>query len=256
MDNENKAQKKGFISLWVVFVLLVLTKLSKQFSGGGLPGLEVMVWSAALSVFLLIKSGIPSKRGLTVSGVLTLLVVLSGLAGGCGALEMVLFTILTALSSLAVISVSEKTEDVKLIRAADKKSVLISVLIGAAVAVPLAVVNTLANTGGTMAPVFSVERIFRAVKPGISEDMAFRALFMAFCVYLTKNKMSKWQVFTMYVMMTLPHGLMHNMGILSCVMCSIIFGIPFSLLQRKRDITSAMVSHFAVDAVRFIIFGG
>lgn len=68
--------------------------------------------------------------------------------------------------------------------------------------------------------------------------------------------MTKRQTFTMYVMMALPHGLMHNKEIVSCVMCSIIFGLPFSLLQRKRDVTSAMTSHFRVDAVRSIIFGG
>ncbi len=244
--------KKGFISLWVVFVLLILAKLS---GSSNLPGLIALIWSGALSVFLIIKNGLPSKKGIIVSAVLTALVFLSGLTRDLSN-GTVIFTVLTLLSSLAVISVGEKTEGVKLIRSADAKSILISVLIGTAVAVPLIIINTLLNTEGTMAPDISLMKIFWAVKPGISEDMAMRAVFMAFCVYLTKNNMTKAQTITMYIMMSLPHGLMHDMNIFSCVLASIIFGLPFSLLQRKRDITSAMTAHFLVDAVRFIIFGG
>lgn len=32
-------------------------------------------------------------------------------------------------------------------------------------------------------------------------------------------------------------------------------GLPFAILQRKRDITSAMISHGLVDAVRFTLMG-
>lgn len=38
-------------------------------------------------------------------------------------------------------------------------------------------------------------------------------------------------------------------------MLGALFGLPFALLQRKRDLTSAMVSHGFVDAVRFTLFG-
>ena len=35
----------------------------------------------------------------------------------------------------------------------------------------------------------------------------------------------------------------------------VLFGLPFALLQRKRDITTAMISHGIVDAVRFTLLG-
>ena len=249
--------KKGFIALWVSFILLLFVKLC--FNSEILPTLMVFLWSAVMSVYLLVKNGLPNKKGLIISAVLTGLVLFSALtAHKNGAVGNILFVTTTLLSSLAVMSVSEKYEDVKLIRSSDKKSILISVLIGAAVAVPLILINTyFMSKSATVDPSFSITKIIMAIHPGIAEDMAFRAVFMAFCVYIAGGKLTKGQTVSMYIMMTFPHGLWHgNMDFFSCIMASVIFGIPFALLQRKRDVTSAMVSHFLVDAVRFVIFGG
>ena len=249
--------KKGFIALWCAFLLLVFVKFTFP-DDSSLPGLMVFLWSAVLSVYLLIKNGLPSKKGIIVSGILTSLVLITGLTvHKNSAMGTVLFVSTTLLSSLAVISISGKYEDVKLLRLESIRSVLISLLIGTAVAVPLSVINTLlGSTSNTPDPSFSIGKILMAIHPGIAEDMAFRAVFMAFCVYIAGGKLTKFQTFTMYIMMMMPHGLMHNMDIRSCIVTSLIFGVPFSLLQRKRDVTSAMVSHFVVDAVRFVVFGG
>ena len=249
--------KKGYIALWAAFVLLVLAKMDPN--SGVLPTLMVFLWSAVMSVYLMIKNGLPSGKGIIISAVLTGLVLFSGLTAHMnGDLGTVLFTSTTLLSSLAVISVSEKNEDVKLLRAADAKNILLSLLIGAAVAVPLILINTyFMSQSGTIEPSFGIDKIIMAIHPGIAEDMAFRAVFMAFCVYISDGKMTKGQTVSMYIMMTIPHGLWHgNMDFFSCIMAAVIFGIPFALLQRKRDVTSAMFSHFLVDAVRFVLFGG
>ena len=247
--------KKGFIALWAVFILVVFFK---ECFIGTLPALVVFLWSAVLSVWLLIKNGLPSKKGRIVSAVLTAIVLITGLTvHKNGNLGTVLFVSTTLLSSLAVISVSEKFEDVKLLRSESGTSILKSLLIGAVVAVPLCAVNVFFMSKNTPVDmVFGLSRVLGALHPGIAEDMAFRAVIMAFCVYISGGKMTKWQTFTMYVMMTQPHGLMHDMDTFSCVMAAIVFGIPFALLQRKRDVSSAMFSHFLVDAVRFVLFGG
>ena len=59
----------------------------------------------------------------------------------------------------------------------------------------------------------------------------------------------------MWFMMCVPHTVAHGYGILETILLCILFGLPFAVLQRKRDVTSAMVSHGVVDAVRFTIFG-
>ena len=39
------------------------------------------------------------------------------------------------------------------------------------------------------------------------------------------------------------------------VLYIVVFGFIFTLLQRKRDIMSAMIAHGVVDWIRFCIFG-
>lgn len=56
-------------------------------------------------------------------------------------------------------------------------------------------------------------------------------------------------------MMALPHTLSHGYGLVESLILLVLFGLPFTALQRKRDLTSAMIAYGLVDAVRFTIFG-
>ena len=66
-------------------------------------------------------------------------------------------------------------------------------------------------------------------------------------------------------MMVIPHVLIHMPdmfienglinGIIGIVMLTILFGLPFAFLQRKWDLTSAMIAHGIVIAIRFSAFG-
>ena len=66
-------------------------------------------------------------------------------------------------------------------------------------------------------------------------------------------------------MMIVPHVLVHTPesfiggglinGLISTVLYIIIFGLIFAVLQKKRDITSAMIAHGTVDFIRFCFFG-
>lgn len=70
-----------------------------------------------------------------------------------------------------------------------------------------------------------------------------------------EEKPTKFQMFTMWFMMCFPHTAAHGYDIVSTVILCVLFGLPFTLLQRKRDLASAMISHGLVDAVRFTVFG-
>ena len=78
---------------------------------------------------------------------------------------------------------------------------------------------------------------------------------MAFCVWYSDGEMNLFQKITMYFMMCVPHATVHGYPLFQTAILSILFGLPFAILQKKRDITSAMISHGLVDAVRFTLLG-
>ena len=53
----------------------------------------------------------------------------------------------------------------------------------------------------------------------------------------------------MWFMMIVPHTLAHHYELISSLLLCVIFELSFALLQKKRDLTSAMVSHGLVDAI-------
>ena len=66
-------------------------------------------------------------------------------------------------------------------------------------------------------------------------------------------------------MMIIPHVLIHTPDalltygvvswIINIIMLTLIFGLPFAVLQRKRDLASAMTAHGIVDVIRFAFTG-
>ena len=76
-----------------------------------------------------------------------------------------------------------------------------------------------------------------AIRAGVTEEIIFRLFFFAICVAVVKDKkMSKAENVLSYLIMTIPH-------------------VPFAVLQRKRDLTSAIVAHSVVDLIRFVLLG-
>lgn len=245
--------KKGYIALWIVFVFFLLIKLGNMMT----MIVPSAVWSVGLSVFLLIKCGLPKGKHIIISGLSAAAVIIASLLHGIGAAGIIFFGLPTLICSLAVFSVMKKSDDVKMLHNTDKRSVLITVGIGTAVGIVLSLVNTFVFAAGEpfnlqLSPI----PVIWALQPGIAEEIVNRAVFAAFCIYLSKGEdMTKPEKFTMYFMMTVPHALAHNYPIPECLLLSVVFGLPFALLQRKRDTVSAIISHTLVDAVRFVIFG-
>lgn len=88
----------------------------------------------------------------------------------------------------------------------------------------------------------------------------------AICVYLLKgNPKSKTENFLCYIIIVIPHVLLHFPDMIattgvssimgSVIVLSLLFVLPFALLQRKRDLFSAIVAHTLVDLIRFICLG-
>ena len=113
---------------------------------------------------------------------------------------------------------------------------------------------------GSMSVDFAVTfpRILLSLNPGIYEEIASRAVFMAFCIYrfaMQDKVPSRFQRFTMLFMMTVPHCLAHRFPLTGSLVLLVLFAFPFAFLQRKRDLLSAIIAHTIVDLIRFVVFG-
>lgn len=105
---------------------------------------------------------------------------------------------------------------------------------------------------------YVLQYFLSALGIGIYEEVLFRLFYFALCVYILKDKkMNKTQTILSYLIMVLPHVLLHpGIDLVSIVGLSLLFGLPFALMQRKLNLISAMGSHALVDFIRFIVFGG
>lgn len=122
----------------------------------------------------------------------------------------------------------------------------------------LSVVNLLLM-GATINMSFDniIQYLLSSLGIGIYEEVIFRMFYFALCMLILKEKkMNKIQHFLTYFIMILPHVLLHpNIDFVSIVVLSLLFGLPFALMQRKINLFSAIGSHSFVDFIRFIVVG-
>jgi len=176
--------KKHDVFLWILFAVLVLYRCTETIDDGWLV---LAFISCVITVALLVKNKLPSKKYIVISAVMAIAAtvgylvddndgVIILLAGG------IIAGIPTLLTSLAVFSVMEKTKAYSLL--ADKKwySVLLSIVIGVVVGSLFSFVNTFVYT--------DMNHVWLSTwpAPAIYEVMAFRSVFMAYCVYFSHGK--------------------------------------------------------------------
>ena len=245
--------KKHDIALWLLFFVFLAVRIL----------VKIQYWivltpiTCALAIVLLVKAKGPSEKYVWLSVILAILstiaylgyqrnpwILLYGLRAG----------IPTLLCSLAVFSVMEKRGEYALIYDKGKYPIVLTILISIAVGAVLSVINYFISEKEVSFN-FSFWNLLLCLNPAIYEEMACRAIFMAFCVWFADGEMNLFQKFTMYFMMCVPHTVVHGYPLLPTIMLCILFGLPFTILQKKRDITSAMISHGIVDAVRFTVMG-
>lgn len=241
--------------LWILFLVMLFIRIAVTMD----YWILLILISASLSIMLLRKNGLPSKKYKILAIVFALLASIAYLGYQRDPLILIygIFRagIITLVSSAAVFSVMEKRGGFRLIRDEDRHSAICSIGIGVLTGAVLSVINIFIS-GETVSFRFSLWNILLSLNPAIYEEMACRAIFMAFCVYAASGeKMSTADSFTMYFMMCVPHTIVHGYGAAETLILCAVFGLPFALLQRKRDIASAMISHGIVDAVRFTLIG-
>ena len=248
----------GIIILWLIFLLFAAAHffVEQQFFQ------LLSVWATGLAIFLLARNKLPSAKYIIISVCFALAVSLCYLAIsfnlGTFVFQFLATGLPTLLCSLAVFSVMEKCGGFYLIhkKADGRSGFALSLLIAIFVGAVLSFVNyLLMKSNGQIDFAITLKRLTIVLSPAIYEEFVCRAIFMAFCIYIFGETPTKFQLFTMWFMMTFPHTLSHHQNLFATLLLCILFGLPFALLQKKRDIFSAMVSHGLVDAVRFALFG-
>lgn len=264
--------RKRFSIVWVILLLYVVgyfticINTEKQ----DFLWLELSFLSFIVSVVLLAKNHFPKRKCLILSFVLTLLYLMSEIFR-FNAFTMIQGIILF-LSCCASCSVFEKCGEHSLrwIRNEKKQDVFVSIVIGIVCGILWGGINYLLMRGSN--PVVQTN-VFKALivslNPAILEEVAYRCLFFAFCLSMAEGELKgRFQRFISWCMMIIPHILPHILfslsngiiesvlsWLISLVLYIVVFGLLFAFLQKKEDITSAMVAHGMVDWIRFCIFG-
>lgn len=133
-----------------------------------------------------------------------------------------------------------------------KKSIGIGIILG----LGLGAFNILMD-GASINPKYTFDALFMALQAGIWEEAAMRFLFYGIAVYILKREgQSRLENILIYILMVVPHLLAHGMmGIGSLIVLFLLFGMPMAILQRKVDLTSAIIMHSTVDLIRFVCLG-
>ena len=270
-----KKRTKGMTMIWVLFAVfmvpfMLITFANLRFSEGATESawMLLMLYVTILSIVMLVKNKFPNIRQVGISFFLGLLVVIAGFGMNMSIhFGMLPLAVVTTLCALAMLSIFNKYPDnaMRLLKSDSAKSILASIAIGIAVGAVLGTIN-LFISGEELSLNITPSAFIVALNPGVYEEIAFRAFIFAACLYFFRGAInSKMQVFTLWFMMVVPHVLIHTpdmfidsgivAGMGSIAILTAIFGLPFAFLQKKWDITSAMIAHGVVIVIRFSFMG-
>lgn len=232
----------------VAFVLLWLITSSN-------PGKLNILWfvvSVAISTFFILGKKNITWPDVAVGAFLALLATPS--SPFMGAVSIV--------SYLGGVSVfKERSNGIPLLRSRSGAGILRTFLLMTTVGGVLGALNIyLAQFNMEINPSLELKWLLDAMQAGVMEEITFRFLFFAICVYVTNDKIeSRSENILCYCVMVIPHVLLHlnltDFDIGGLVILSLVFGLPFAVLQRKHDLTSAIGAHALVDVMRFAVFG-
>ena len=276
MGKEKKATKRtsGMKKIWSLFAifmgLFMLGFLGIRLDENATASAwTVLVFCVIISsIVMLVKNKLPSKKQVGISLILGVLVLIAGFGVGMSIdFGMLPMAIVTTLCALAMFSIFNRYPDnaMRLLKTNSAKSIGISIAIGIAVGIVLGAVNLFLH-GEELSLMITPSAFIVALNPGVFEEIALRAFIYAFSLYLMRGAInSKAQSFTLWFMMIVPHVLIHTpdmfiydgilAGMQSVVFLTVLFGFPFAFLQRKVDITSAMIAHGVVMIIRFNFLG-
>jgi hypothetical protein len=260
----------GFLVLYVIDVVCMQVLGSDDFIWNAID-----FWGAGLALFLLYRLGFPKARQFLAALILGLL------AGGGYLFNDYGFTgdfsdffkcgLITVLAATAVFSFigEHRQAGYRMLAGSKPRTLVLTIALGLGLGVVMAGLNILALViGGTpIAPDLNPASAFAfCLEGGIFEEICCRAVFLVFCLYLCKGlPKGRFAAFTCWFMMIMPHVLAHTpaylasgnalMWLASTAYLLLLCGLPLAVLQRKRDITSAMLAHGTIDFVRYLVFG-
>jgi hypothetical protein len=216
------------------------------------------------SIIMLVKNKLPTSTQLLISLTFGLLMFVAYQGISFSSVSTFLITLLASLASFSIFNNYNKNA-VRFIKSTAWKSVFVSIGLGFLVGTVLGVINFFLNSE---APDFniSLSSFLTALSPAVYEEIAMRTFIYAVCLYFLKGEIhTKGERLACYFMMIIPHAMIHTpqqfvsyglvSGIISILILALLFGLPLALLQKKRDVTSAMIAHGVVDVIRFCFFG-
>lgn len=232
--------------------------------------LELALLSLIVSAVTLKKEHFPKGKRLILPSVLTVLYLIANI------IRFNPFTVFQALvvflAACASCSVFKNygEHSLKWIRHEKKSDIFVSIAIGLLCGMVWGGVNYLLMKGSNpIDPADPLKAFIAAIDPAVIEEIAYRCVFFAFCLSMADGELkTRSQRFTAWFMMIVPHILPHMLfslengliksiieWLISLVLYIAVFGSIFAILQRKRDVASAMIAHGTVDLIRFKIFG-
>lgn len=250
MNSKRIRNKTIFNLISFLLILIVLWLLPGALRSENL----YIIWflsAVVISIFLMIRYKSIRKQDILIAIFL----------GGISMISNRFFGITAIFAYLGGQSVFHNSNNkIIVVKSGSKMNITTTILLTVVVGVVLGIINLFfINMGMEKNPGFGLEWLSKAFRAGVTEEIIYRFLLFAICVHITKDKvLSKIENYLCYIIMSLPHALTHftiyNINVVSVIGLFLIFGLPFALLQRKHDLTTAMGSHFIVDFMRFCVF--
>ena len=144
------------------------------------------------------------------------------------------------------------------------KASLASLCIGAAIGLPLAVLNAYANTltqGRSFVWQGSAFPLLEALEPGLVEEVVYRFALLGIVWLLLRPSWGRRAGWLAGAVVLLVHTFAHNGELLLTdplmylafgSVLAVVWGVPLTLLALRRDLESAAGFHWVQDAARFL----
>lgn len=248
----------------VVFIINLFIKINISITATQRMWLLTDILLIITATVVLIKNRLPKPKYIIISAALALVMFIAYRGFNFSSVKCFIGVFLCAMAAFSIFS-RYPGKEIKLLKSVSAKGIIITVVIALVVGALLGTIN-LFTSGQKLEPKFDILCLVTALSPAIYEEVCFRFFTFALMLYLLKGSINtKGEAFFVYVFMIFPHAIMHTPdvfissgainGIITALFLSLLFGLPFALLARKRDLTSAMVSHGLVDFIRFIFLG-
>lgn len=247
--------KKEAIKLFWVFMLFILVwVIANMFNMN-------ILWFVIVSVIAIryiVKEKNIDRKDIIIACAFGIVSIPSAFGAGFILSELIM-GIVTIPAYLGAMSILKSSNNEIFLIKYGKKEIAISFSIAIGIGSILGVINLLlANYPINLS--VKLKWFLDAINAGVTEEIIFRLFFFAICVAVVKDKkMSKSENVMSYLIMTIPHVLIHfnfqTVDLGSIIVLFVLFGMPFAILQRKRDLTSAIVAHAVVDLIRFVLVG-